>query len=76
MSGIQNRPYICNEERGVRYYCRCGRSANQPYCDGSHKGTGIEPMKCELDGPKRIAWCGCRKSGSLPFCDGSHHLRE
>ncbi len=72
MSGKQLRPYVCQEEPGDRWYCACGKSQNQPYCDGSHKGTGIAPIKVTIEEAKSVAWCGCRKSANLPFCDGTH----
>jgi len=54
------------------YICRCGKTANAPYCDGSHQGTEITPLAYtpESDGPVYI--CGCGKSANIPFCDGSH----
>ena len=68
----QRFPYVKNEEAGAKWWCACGRSKNQPYCDGSHKGTGITPVKLELDEPRRVAWCGCKHSANQPLCDGSH----
>jgi CDGSH-type Zn-finger protein len=60
-------------ESGKDYwYCACGRSATQPFCDGAHKGTGMAPMKFTAaeSGP---AWlCQCKQSANPPFCDGSH----
>lgn len=54
------------------YYCTCGHSANQPWCDGSHKGTGFapKPFTAEKDGNAFL--CQCKHSGNAPFCDGSH----
>jgi CDGSH-type Zn-finger protein len=60
-------------EKGKQYFwCRCGRSANQPFCDGSRKGTGIEPLAFEAkeDGE---AWLRrCKATGDSPYCDGTH----
>jgi CDGSH-type Zn-finger protein len=69
---FQKAPYIVDETAGKKFYCRCGRSDNQPYCDGSHKGTGITPMVVEIEKDRRVAYCGCRQSDELPFCDGTH----
>jgi CDGSH-type Zn-finger protein len=54
------------------YFCTCGRSSNQPFCDGSHKGTGMVPQafKAEEEGDAYL--CQCKQSGNLPFCDGTH----
>jgi len=65
-------PYVLDTEPGTYYWCACGRSQNQPFCDGSHKGTGFEPVKVEVSEKKKIAWCGCKRSGNIPFCDGAH----
>ncbi len=60
-------------EAGKSYFwCTCGKSSKQPFCDGSHKGTDIAPMKwtAEEDGPK--FFCTCKQTDKDPFCDGSH----
>jgi len=57
---------------GSYYWCVCGRSKTQPFCDGSHKGTAFSPMKVEITEEKKVAWCGCKHSKNAPFCDGSH----
>ena len=68
----QNGPYVVDEQPGERWWCACGRSDGQPYCDGSHAGTGITPVRVEIDTAKKVAWCGCKKTGNAPFCDGTH----
>lgn len=71
----QKSPYVCECEAKRYFWCACGLSENQPYCDGSHKGTEFKPLKVELDEAKKVAWCGCKMSQNKPFCDGSHrHL--
>ncbi len=69
----QKEPYPVDVEAGKEYYwCACGRSAKQPFCDGSHKGTGFSPLRFTADESKTIYFCGCKHSGRKPFCDGSH----
>jgi len=68
----QKRPYVKREEPGAKWWCACGRSKNQPYCDGSHAGTGLSPIPVTIEAEKTIAWCGCKRSGKKPYCDGSH----
>jgi len=68
----QKSPIVKKMEPGTYYWCSCGRSANQPFCDGSHKGSGFTPkaFTAEKDGPAYL--CGCKHSKNAPFCDGSH----
>lgn len=57
------------------YYCTCGLSKNQPFCDGSHKGTSFTPMKFKAE--KADNWlCQCKRSKNLPYCDGTHKNLE
>jgi CDGSH-type Zn-finger protein len=73
----QNGPYPVELEAGKSYsWCACGRSATQPFCDGSHAGTGIAPIKFEA-AESGTAWlCGCKQTKDKPFCDGSHSALE
>jgi CDGSH-type Zn-finger protein/predicted regulator of Ras-like GTPase activity (Roadblock/LC7/MglB family) len=57
---------------GTFYWCACGRSKSQPFCDGSHEGTGIDPVEIKLRSSSRVPWCGCKHTKNAPFCDGSH----
>ena len=69
----QKSPYGITLEAGKEYWwCACGRSKNQPFCDGSHKGTGLTPVgfKAEKSGEHWL--CGCKSTGTKPFCDGTH----
>jgi methylamine---glutamate N-methyltransferase subunit C len=69
----QNAPYIVEVTKGERYfYCTCGRSKTQPWCDGAHEGTGIDPIVFVAEETGEVYLCGCQKSKKLPFCDGSH----
>jgi CDGSH-type Zn-finger protein len=74
MSGIQNKPYVCEEQPGKKAWCACGESAKQPYCDGSHArlNLGKSPIVVEITEAKKTAWCGCRESKNKPYCDGTH----
>ncbi|MGB1698792.1 MAG: CDGSH iron-sulfur domain-containing protein [Nannocystaceae bacterium] len=66
------KPVVLELEAGTHYWCACGRSSNQPFCDGSHEGTDFEPMAFTLEAKKRVALCTCKRTGNGPFCDGSH----
>ena len=65
-------PYILTLNPGSFYFCTCGLSKGQPFCDGAHKGSGFSPKKVELTETKTLAWCGCKHSQTGAFCDGSH----
>ena len=65
-------PYVQPTEAGCYYWCSCGQSQRQPFCDGSHKGSTFTPVKVELAEAKTVAWCGCKHSQNGAFCDGSH----
>jgi len=66
-------PYAVEVEAGKRYFwCACGRSQKQPFCDGSHKGTTFTPVKYTATDAKKVFFCGCKTTKSQPLCDGSH----
>ena len=70
----QKAPYPVEVEAGKSYFwCSCGRSVNQPFCDGSHKGTDFTPVKFEATETKKVFFCGCKHSGAPVTCDGSHN---
>ncbi|MSU20578.1 MAG: CDGSH iron-sulfur domain-containing protein [Pedosphaera sp.] len=69
---FQKLPIVQKVEPGTYWWCACGRSASQPFCDGSHSGTGIEPKKVEITTLQTVAWCACKHSKTMPFCDGAH----
>jgi CDGSH-type Zn-finger protein len=54
------------------YWCACGRSQKQPFCDGSHKGSGIAPVAFTPEADGEVRFCGCKHSSKAPRCDGSH----
>ena len=65
-------PTVLTLEPGTYYWCQCGKSKTQPYCDGSHAGTGFEPVEFKIDVQKKVALCLCKHTHGSPFCDGSH----
>lgn len=65
-------PAVLELEGGTYFWCACGRSQNQPFCDGSHAGTGFTPIKLEIEESRRVALCQCKHTGNSPLCDGSH----
>ncbi|GHE02235.1 glutamate synthase [Defluviimonas sp. 20V17] len=66
-------PYPVEVEAGKSYFwCACGKSANQPFCDGSHKGTSFAPIKYTATEDARVFFCGCKHSATKPICDGTH----
>jgi CDGSH-type Zn-finger protein len=68
------KPYLVTVKAGRTYFwCACGRSVRQPFCDGSHEGSEFSPVKF-IAGPKdeELLLCGCKHTGERPFCDGAH----
>ena len=58
--------------KGTYYWCACGKSKNQPFCDSSHAGSGFTPLAFTIDVEKTVYLCQCKQSKNKPFCDGSH----
>ena len=69
----QKAPYATDVEAGKTYYwCACGRSQKQPFCDGSHKTTTITPVAFTPEKTEKVYLCGCKHSAHQPMCDGTH----
>jgi CDGSH iron-sulfur domain-containing protein 3 len=69
----QKAPFAVDVEAGKSYFwCSCGQSQNQPFCDGAHKPTDFTPVKFDATESKTVYFCGCKMSANKPACDGSH----
>ncbi|HFD12278.1 MAG TPA: CDGSH iron-sulfur domain-containing protein [Crenotrichaceae bacterium] len=70
-----NKPVEVLVESGKTYYwCSCGKSATQPFCDGSHNGTGFTPKAFTAEKSGAVYLCQCKQTKNPPYCDGSHEL--
>ena len=68
----QKSPYVLELSPGTYWWCACGKSKNQPFCDGSHKVTGLTPTKFTMTEQKTVYLCGCKHTATAPFCNGGH----
>ena len=68
----QKSPYTVELAPGDYWWCACGRSQNQPFCDGSHKVTEFRPKKFTITQTETRKLCGCKRTKNAPFCDGTH----
>ncbi len=69
---VDRKPVVLDLEPKTYYWCSCGQSQNQPYCDGKHQGTEFTPTAFEITEPKKVALCLCKHTGNPPYCDGAH----
>jgi CDGSH-type Zn-finger protein len=70
----QKGPYPVDIVEGqTYYYCTCGKSTSQPFCDGSHQGSNFEPIAYTAETTGTVYLCGCKHTKSAPMCDGSHN---
>ncbi len=68
-----NQPKQVTLEKGKKYaFCACGHSQTQPFCDGSHKGTGLSPKVFVAEEGGEAYLCQCKQTDSAPWCDGTH----
>lgn len=71
---VRKAPYPVEVSAGRKYFwCACGRSAKQPFCDGSHEGTEFTPFAYSAGEDRTLYFCGCKQTGAVPLCDGSHN---
>ena len=69
-------PIGVNVLEGKTYFwCTCGKSIKQPFCDGSHKGSEFNPMVYKAELTKKMFFCACKQTNNQPFCDGSHNKK-
>lgn len=67
-----SNPLIKELEPGTYYWCACGKTKTSPFCDGSHKGTQVQPLQFAVAEKKQLALCNCGRTKTPPYCDGSH----
>ncbi|WP_372773335.1 CDGSH iron-sulfur domain-containing protein [Mangrovibacterium sp.] len=68
----EKSPSMMEMEPGTYWWCACGQSKNQPFCDGSHKGSEFTPKEVLIEKKQTVFWCRCKQTNNPPFCDGSH----
>ena len=70
----QKSPFAVDVQEGRSYWwCACGMSRKQPFCDGSHKGSGFTPMEYKATASRTVYFCGCKRTSKTPLCDGTHN---
>ena len=68
----KNAMFTPLEEGKTYYWCACGLSKNQPFCDGSHSTTDIKPVEFTATATRSMPLCGCKHTKNPPYCDGTH----
>ena len=72
----QKGSYVVDVQEGKKYFwCACGLSQKQPFCDGSHKDTPFKPLPFKADQSKKVFFCSCKQTNDQPMCDGSHNAK-
>ncbi|HIA14854.1 MAG TPA: CDGSH iron-sulfur domain-containing protein [Nitrospirales bacterium] len=69
---VEKKPTILTLDAGTYYWCQCGKSETQPFCDGSHQGTDFEPKQFTIMETTKVWLCMCKHTHNSPFCDGAH----
>ncbi|MFP6797198.1 MAG: CDGSH iron-sulfur domain-containing protein [Pseudomonadales bacterium] len=70
----QKAPFPVDVTAGKKYFwCACGKSKNQPFCDGSHSDTEFTPVAYKADKDRTLYFCGCKRTAGAPLCDGTHN---
>ena len=69
---VTKGPFVDRCQARKYAWCRCQKSARFPYCDGTHRGSDVTPLKVVFDEPSTVVWCACGRTGNPPFCDGTH----
>ena len=72
MSELKKSPDTLELEPGTYWWCSCGKSATQPFCDGSHKDTEHTPVEFEITEKQNVSLCRCKATANPPYCDGTH----
>jgi len=69
----ERSPLMMEMQPGTYFWCACGKSNNQPFCDGSHRGSEFTPKEVKIEEVQSVFWCRCKQTDNQPFCDGTHN---